>query len=48
MHNFDLLVKRHILLYLNARDKLKIIAFLSKEWNKLVLSGYAWEYLFDT
>ena len=39
---FDLLIKRTICLYLNAADKLKMLALVSKEWNHLIYSGYAW------
>ena len=47
MKNLDLLVNRQICLYLNAKDKLKFMAKVSKSWRKLVYSGYAWESLFD-
>ena len=47
MENFDLLINRIICLYLNAKDKIKIISLASKSWRKLVYSGYAWESLFD-
>ena len=33
--------------FLNAHDKLKVIANLSKQWRKLVYSGYAWTSLFN-
>ena len=48
MQNLDLLLNRMIFLYLSAKEKLKIIAFLSKDFRELVYSGYVWEYLFDT
>ena len=47
MQKLDLLLKRMIFLYLNAWDKIKLMAYLSKSWNKFVYSGYAWEVLFD-
>ena len=47
MENFDLLIKRNIFLYLNAKDKIKTLALVSKSWRELVFSGYAWESLFD-
>ena len=48
MKNFNLLVNRQISLHLNAKEKLKVMAFVSKDWRKLVYCGYAWEYLFDS
>ena len=47
MENFDLNINRYICLYLNAKDKIKVISLLSKSWRNLVFSGYAWESLFD-
>lgn len=47
MKNFDLLINRSICLYLNARDKIKTLASVSKSWRELVYSGYTWERLFD-
>ena len=42
MKNFDLLIRRQIALFLNASDKIKVMALLSKEWNEFIYSGYAW------
>ena len=47
MENLDLLLNRCICLYLNARDKIKTLALVSKNWRSLILSGYAWESLFN-
>ena len=33
--------------FLNAHDKLKVIANVSKDWRLLVYSGYAWSSLFN-
>ena len=47
MNNFDLLINRQICLLLNAEDKIKTLALVSKSWRTLIFSGYAWESLFD-
>ena len=47
MNKFDLLIRRIIALFLNAHDKIKTMALLSKEWNQFIYSGFAWESLFN-
>ena len=43
MLKFDLLINRHIFLYLGTKEKIEIMSLVCKEWRKLVYSGYAWE-----
>ena len=43
MLKLDLMVKRYIFLFLNARDKTKKMALVCKNWNEFVYCGFAWE-----
>ena len=42
MKKLDLFIRRQIALFLNAHDKIKVMALLSKKWNEFVYSGFAW------
>ena len=46
MNSITLFEKSIIAKYLSARDKIKFVSFLSKEWRKIVYSGYGWNSLF--
>ena len=45
MLKFDLLIRRHIFLYLDTKDKLGKMSLVCKDFNDFVYSGYAWNYL---
>ena len=47
MDKLRLFEKRKILLYLSADEKFRIICRLSKNYESLIYSGFAWEFLFD-
>ena len=47
MKSLDLLIRRKICLFLNAKDKLLYMALLSSSWYDLIYSGFAWESLFN-
>lgn len=47
METLTIFHKRMITRFLNARDKIKYIALVSKEWNRIAYDGYSWVSLFD-